>query len=85
MSKRLSVNPMDAYFRVIAPEAQRALERGAARGDMWVEHALKRPDPAENMKHTIEVHVNTRLHEAVQLLDYGDVDAAYAAIGSALG
>lgn len=72
-------------FRILCAEARNALERGKGYRGAWRDESIARGDPVTNAKHVIEIHVETRLKEALHYLDYGNVEAAFAALGSAVG
>lgn len=79
------MKPQDAFEKELLPRIRAALERGAARGDMWERDAQARGNIVANAEHVIGIHVSGRLGEALQLLDYGDIDQAYDKLASAVG
>ncbi len=68
----------------LGPAVVAALERGfRTYGEMWRE--MMRPTYPERAAHIIDTHVAYRLAQAKHLVDYGDHEAAEAAIASAVG
>ena len=76
--------PYNAYVEVLHPAILAALERGVEQyGPAWKAHLKE--DALEDALHTLNVHAETRLREAVERLDYGDVDGCVAKLASACG
>lgn len=78
--------PLHAYILDLSRAAIDALARGRAKyGTAWKDHLRPDRTPLENVQHTIEVHAQTRIKQALERLDYGDVDGFIANLGSAVG
>ena len=75
--------PQQEFEEVVIPGVRKALERGALRKDMWLEKMEY--DYVDRAQHLINIHVDTRLSEVIQFLDYGDVENAKNALFSAIG
>ena len=78
--------PLDAFEEILSPAAVRALERGVEKyGDTWREHLRADMSPLWNVEHTIDKHAQTRIKQALERLDYGDVEGFVYYMGSAVG
>jgi len=78
--------PFDAYIQDLHPAAIEALERGITQyGPTWLKHVDEEQSPLWNARHTIEVHAQCRIAQALERLDYGDVEGFIEHLGSAVG
>lgn len=78
--------PLDAYEEILHPAVLAALERGIRKyGDTWHEHLRADMPPLWNAKHTISMHAHTRIKQALERLDYGDVEGFVYYMASAVG
>jgi hypothetical protein len=78
--------PLDTFNAALLPAVRAALYRGIEQyGNTWNEHLDPERDPLWNARHTIEVHADCRIAEALERLDYGDVEGFRDKLGSAVG
>ena len=77
--------PLDAYEQELHPATLEALERGVGYGALWQNHYRKDWTLLENVQHTVEVHAQCRIAEALERLDNGDLEGFVAKLGSAVG
>jgi hypothetical protein len=78
--------PIDAFLHDLLPAVADSLAHGRDKyGDLWLQHM----DPAESMlesaSHVIEIHVKSRLMQALEAADFDDVDAFIAHTAAAVG
>ena len=87
MSKNKDVYAVqDAFDRLLLPATQEALKRGAEYYKMtWKEHIHPEMSTLQNVQHVIETHAETRIKQALERLDYGDLEGFVKLIGSAVG
>jgi len=77
--------PYNAYVDELHPAALAALERGVEQyGAAWKEH-MTWDGMLADAEHTIRVHAQCRISEALERLDYGDVQGFIDKLGSAVG
>jgi hypothetical protein len=78
--------PLDAYDNVLHPATMAALKRGLEKyGALWQNHYRADWTALENAQHTIEIHVQGRILDALECLDYGDVTGFEEKLGSVVG
>ena len=78
--------PLDAYIEYLHPAAMAALTRGVMKyGPVWLEHTQTEQSPMWNVRHTIDIHAQCRIAQALERLDYGDVEGFIEYLGSAVG
>jgi len=77
--------PSDAFEQDLLPAARAALARGRDQyGEQWLRH-LHYQRPLDDALHTIRVHADCRIAQALEHLDYDDIDGFIARLGSAVG
>lgn len=78
--------PLDAFEKVLIPAALSELEKGIEKyGNTWANHPRADKDMLWNAKHTISTHADTRIKQALEALDYGNIDEFVVLMGSAVG
>lgn len=78
--------PLDTFEKVLAPATLSALERGIEKyGNTWPKHMRAEKGMLWNAEHSIDKHAQTRIKQALEALDYGNVDEFVALMGSAVG
>lgn len=79
-------NDLEVIFEeALSPQVREALERGFEKyGNVWKAH-IHTGDLLEDVKHVVDLHIQTRMLEALIALDYGDVELFEEKMASAVG
>ena len=86
MSDKDQFAVQDAFDRLLLPATQEALKRGAKYyKTTWKEHIHPEMNTLQNVQHVIETHAECRIKQALERLDYGDLEGFVELMGSAVG